>query len=282
MTQQNQIKHITTKDFSVSGESFDLYLDEEFQFLKTTPKPSLEKLPSYYHSEDYISHTDSNKTLLEKIYQIARKYALGKKRRLIEKHFSKKSLLDIGCGTGDFLLEMKNHGWQVTGYEPESKAKQIAVQKGVGVTEDLNQLPEQSFDVITLWHVLEHVPNLQEQLQQLKRLLKPKGLIIIAVPNFKSFDAHYYQEFWAAYDVPRHLWHFSKNSIRLLFAKNNFKVVQILPMYLDSFYVSLLSEKYKTGKTNFIKAFAVGLYANLKGMQTQEFSSQIYLIKNQN
>ena len=268
MTQQNQIKHITTKDFSVSGESFDLYLDEEFQFLKTTPKPSLEKLPSYYQSEDYISHTDSNKTLLEKTYQIARKYALGNKRRLIEKHFSKKALLDIGCGTGDFLVEMKNHNWQVTGFEPENKAKQIALQKGVEVTEDLNELPEQSFDVITMWHVLEHVYNLQTDLEKIVSLVDHNGVLIIAVPNYTSFDAQYYKEYWAAYDVPRHLYHFSPKSIIPLVESKGLKFEKMLPMKFDSYYVSMLSEKYKGG--SLLKAMRIGFLSNQKAKEGRQ------------
>ena len=131
-----------------------------------------------------------------------------------------------------------------------------------------------------MWHVLEHVPNVENQIAQLKRLLKPHGTIFIAVPNFKSYDANYYGNFWAAYDVPRHLWHFSKTAIQKLFAKQNLKLIKILPMILDSFYVSLLSEKYKTGKMNFVKAFYIGLLSNIKAKQNLEYSSHIYVIKN--
>ena len=145
----------------------------------------------------------------------------------------------------------------------------------------LSDLENQSFDVITMWHVLEHVPNLDEYILELKRLVKPSGTILIAVPNFKSFDANYYGRFWAAYDVPRHIWHFSKTAIQKLFSENEMRLVDVLPMKFDSFYVSLLSEKYKTGKMNFIKAFFVGLKSNSNGKQTKEYSSHIYVIKNQ-
>ena len=131
-----------------------------------------------------------------------------------------------------------------------------------------------------MWHVLEHVPNLEEYLVALKRLLKPTGTILIAVPNFKSFDANYYGRFWAAYDVPRHIWHFSKVTIKKLFSEKEMNLVKVLPMKFDSFYVSLLSEKYKTGKMNFIKAFFVGLKSNLCAKKSKEYSSHIYVIKN--
>ena len=174
----------------------------------------------------------------------------------------------------------KNDGWQITGIEPSAKAKAIAINKEVNFADNLSDLESNSFDVITMWHVLEHVPNLDEYIFELKRLIKPTGTILIAVPNFKSFDANYYGRFWAAFDAPRHIWHFSKIAIDKLFAEKGMKLVEVLPMKFDSFYVSLLSEKYKTGKMNFIRAFFVGLKSNLNGKQTKEFSSHIYIIKN--
>ena len=146
---------------------------------------------------------------------------------------------------------------------------------------DINELEkENKFDVITMWHVLEHVPNLEKYISQLKQLLKPNGRLVIAVPNYKSFDAKYYKEFWAAYDVPRHLWHFSQKAIKDLFEKENMIVEKTIPMKLDSFYVSLLSEKYKNGKSNPVKAFHVGLLSNIKAKRTKEYSSLIYILKN--
>jgi 2-polyprenyl-3-methyl-5-hydroxy-6-metoxy-1,4-benzoquinol methylase len=218
--------------------------------------------------------------LFEKVYQIIKSYSLNKKVRLInELHSKKGSLLDIGVGTGDFLATAKKAGWQTTGIEPNEKAKSIAISKGVSFAENLESIESHSFDVITMWHVLEHVPDLENQIKELKRLVKPNGTIIIAVPNYKSFDAKYYGEFWAAYDVPRHLWHFSKIAIEKLFAKENMKLIKILPMIFDSFYVSLLSEKYKNGKMNFMKAFYIGLKSNMKAKRNFEYSSHIYVIK---
>ncbi|HFG0578538.1 TPA: class I SAM-dependent methyltransferase [Flavobacterium psychrophilum] len=272
---------IKVKDNSISKESFELLIDEELQLLKTHPQPLLDILPKYYESEDYISHTDGKRSLFEKMYQIVKSYSLNKKVSLINTlHLQKGSLLDIGAGTGDFLATAKKQGWQITGIEPNEKAKIISISKGVSFAENLESISSHSFDVITMWHVLEHVPDLENQIKLLKRLLKPNGTIIIAVPNYKSFDAKYYGEFWAAYDVPRHLWHFSKTAIEKLFANENMKLIKMLPMIFDSFYVSLLSEKYKNGKMNFIKAFYIGLKSNMKAKRNLEYSSHIYVIKN--
>lgn len=272
---------IKVKDHSVSKESFDLLLDEELQLLKTSPQPSLDKLPSYYESEDYISHTDSKRTLFEKLYHLVKTNALKNKVALITKENPKKgNLLDIGAGTGDFLTQAKNAGWNCIGIEPNEKAKNISISKGVSFTNTLEELENNSFDVITMWHVLEHVPDLENQIKTLKRLLKPNGTIIIAVPNYKSFDAKHYKSFWAAYDVPRHLWHFSIISIQKLFSKEGLQLKKVKPMWFDSFYVCLLSEKYKTGKMNFIKGFFYGFLSNCSGIFKKEFSSHIYVIKN--
>jgi 2-polyprenyl-3-methyl-5-hydroxy-6-metoxy-1,4-benzoquinol methylase len=277
---QNNIFFKKVRDYSVSKEIFELHHNPEYDILITFPKPSLEKLPSYYESDDYISHTDGKRSLFEKVYHLIKGIALKNKLKLINVQSSKGKLLDIGAGTGDFLVVAKNDGWHTIGIEPSEKAKEIATNKGVNFANSLADLESNSFDIITMWHVLEHVPNLEEYLSELKRLVKPAGTILIAVPNFKSFDANYYGKFWAAFDVPRHIWHFSKTAIEKLFAEKEMKLIDVLPMKFDSFYVSLLSEKYKSGKMNFVRAFFVGLKSNLSGKKTKEFSSHIYIIKN--
>lgn len=281
MSFQNNIFYNKVVDHSVSKEVFDLHHNPEFDMLITFPKPSLEKLPSYYESDDYISHTDGKRSVFEKMYHFIKGIALKNKLKLINLQGVKGKLLDIGAGTGEFLVVAKNDGWQTVGIEPSAKAKEIAIKKGVNFAQDLASLESNSFDIITMWHVLEHVPNLEEYISELKRLIKPSGTIIIAVPNFKSYDAKYYGEFWAAFDVPRHLWHFSKTAIQKLFANENLKLVDILPMKFDSFYVSLLSEKYKNGKMNFLKAFWIGLKSNQYGNLKKEYSSHIYVIKSE-
>ncbi|PCJ97729.1 MAG: methyltransferase [Flavobacteriaceae bacterium] len=269
---------LKTKDHSVSGEEFQLMHNLDLDMLITTPEPK--NLETYYQSDDYISHTDSQKTFVDKIYQSVKKYSLRKKLNLISKGVnSNKSLLDIGAGTGDFLSLAKNNGWTINGVEPNEKARAKASEKGVTIISDMESLPpSKKYSVITLWHVLEHLPDLEKQIKKISSLLEDEGTLIVAVPNFKSFDANHYKNFWAAFDVPRHLWHFSRGSIELLFEKENMKVAEIKPMLFDSFYVSLLSEKYKTGNQNFAKAFCVGLWSNMKAWRTKEYSSLIYVL----
>lgn len=272
---------LTVKDHSVSKETFNLYHDQSIDLVYTYPQPDAISLPKYYESEDYISHTDGKRSLFEKAYHFVKSMALKNKLNLINSlQDFRGSILDIGAGTGDFLCIAKENGWECVGVEPSSKAKGIAIKKGVAFTDSTALLEDHSFDVITMWHVLEHVPNVENQIIELKRLLKPNGTILIAVPNFNSFDAKHYGVYWAAYDVPIHLWHFSKTAIKMLFQKQDLELKKVLPMKFDTFYVSLLSEKYKSGKMNYIKAFFVGLQSNWKAKQNMEFSSHIYVIKN--
>lgn len=277
---ENATPYRKIKDYSVSNESFELLYNLDLDLAFTHPQPNADILPRYYDSPDYISHTDSKRSLFEKTYQIVKNRALKNKLKLINSEAEKGHVLDIGAGTGDFLSLLKTNGWHITGIEPNDKAKKIAISKGITFASSTEKLQTHSFDVITMWHVLEHVPDVQKQISELKRIVKPGGTIFVAVPNFNSFDAHYYGNFWAAYDVPRHLWHFSKTAIDKLFKVQDLKVVKVLPMKFDSFYVSLLSEKYKTGKMNFIKAFFIGLKSNRYGKRNLEYSSHIYVIKN--
>ena len=275
---------ITVKDHSVSKEEFQLVHNNEFDMLETHPQPSPDKLPEYYKSEDYISHTNTKRNLFEKVYHLVRDISLKRKLKLINSFSSKeKNLLDIGCGTGDFLQIAKHDGWNVYGIEPNEKARNtsnIKTNNSVFEADHLLKLTPESFDVITLWHVLEHLPKLEEHISILKLLLRPNGVLILAVPNYNSYDAKYYKEFWAAYDVPRHLWHFSQTAISKLFSIENMYVEKSLPMKFDSYYVSLLSERYKSGWVNIFNAFRVGWLSNFKAKYTTEHSSLIYCIKN--
>ena len=277
----NATVHLTVKDHSVTGEEFELLLNEDLQLLKTHPQPSAENLGRYYESDDYISHTDGKRSLFEKLYHVIKQKALRDKIKLVQGFNPQKGkLLDIGAGTGDFLVIAKAQGWNVTGIEPSEKAKGIAKAKGVSFVESLADIEDNSFDAVTMWHVLEHVPDVEKQISELKRIIKPDGVIVVAVPNFNSYDAKHYGSHWAAYDVPRHLWHFSKTAMQQLFGAQGMDVVKILPMVFDSFYVSLLSEKYKTGKMNFVKGFWNGLKSNTRAKRNFEYSSHIYIIKN--
>jgi len=273
---------IDCKDYSVTGEEFSLLYDNHFDMLVTSPAPKREDLSRYYESEDYISHTDAKRSIFEKIYHLVKTYSLKKKVRLISKtNTGTGKLLDIGAGTGDFLLTAKKSGWEVFGTEPNLEARELAKQKNILLDIETDVYEKSSFDIITMWHVLEHVSDLNTQIKELERLLKPEGHLIIAVPNYRSYDAKHYQSFWAAYDVPRHLWHFSKKSIPSLFKNTAIHLIKILPMKFDAFYVSLLSEKYKTGKMRFINAFWVGFRSNIMAGISKEYSSHIYVMKKQ-
>jgi 2-polyprenyl-3-methyl-5-hydroxy-6-metoxy-1,4-benzoquinol methylase len=278
----NHKPFLTVKDHSVSGEIFELHYDQKQDLVFTYPQPSEENLARYYESEDYISHTDGKRSLFEIAYHLVKSIALKNKLDLINSlQSSKGNLLDIGAGTGEFLAVAQQNGWQTVGVEPSEKAKSIAIKKGVSFVENSSMLSDASIDVITMWHVLEHVPDVEQQIRELSRLVKPNGAILIAVPNFNSFDAEYYGNFWAAYDVPRHLWHFSKTAIKSLFQKQGLQLVQVLPMKFDAFYVSMLSEKYKSGKMNYFKALYIGLKSNWSAKRSLEYSSHIYVLKKQ-
>lgn len=269
---------LKTKDYSLTGEEFELRENIDYDLLITHPVPK--DLDKYYEFDEYISHTDSKKTIVDRVYQVVRNYTLKKKLQLInQQKNSLKKILDVGCGTGDFLAICKKNGWTTLGIEPNKKARNISLTKKLVIKEKLDDVQNEKFDIITLWHVLEHVPNLSEYINRLKELLTDNGTLIIAVPNFKSYDAEYYKQHWAAFDVPRHLWHFSKNSIQKIFKEYNMELIKTIPMKFDSYYVSLLSEKYKNGKMNPLKAFFIGFKSNLKANTSKEYSSHIYLLK---
>lgn len=273
---------ITTKDFLVTGESFDLLIDSRRDLLITSPQPNEQDLSKYYESNLYISHTDSKAGLMAFLYQYVKKYSLALKLRLILRlNGSSGTLLDIGSGTGDFLKLAKDNGWEAKGVEPNASARNLAKQKNLEVFETIDMLSGQTYDVITLWHVLEHLPNLELATQKIAHLLKPGGTLVVAVPNFNSYDAKYYKRYWAAYDTPRHLWHFSKTSMAKIFPLS-VRLVKTKPMLFDAFYVSLLSEKYKKGTTFSVKALFIGLWSNIKGLGSKEYSSQIYCYKKSN
>lgn len=273
------------KDYSVSQESFPVCSCTKCGLLFTQDIPSETEISSYYQAEQYISHSDTSKGIVNQLYHLVRKRTLKGKQKLIEKITGKKNggLLDIGSGTGSFLSTMRAAGWLVTGIEPDEIARKnsLTLHQVEAIAPDRIQgLPDHSYDVITMWHVLEHVHSLDEQLKQLYRLVKDDGKIFIAVPNPTSGDAVHYQNSWAAWDVPRHLYHFSPATMQFLAEKYQFKIISKKPMWFDSFYVSLLSEKYKSGKSNFIKALLAGLSSNWRAIgNTDRCSSVIYILE---
>jgi 2-polyprenyl-3-methyl-5-hydroxy-6-metoxy-1,4-benzoquinol methylase len=289
------------KDYTVSQRNFTISHCQNCGFKFTNPRPELKELSSFYESEEYISHSNSSKGLVNWLYQFVRKFTVMQKVKLLNKEIvrglmkdnlqrtkfeadaNEFKVLDIGCGTGEFLAACREAGYSVSGIEPSVKARKFAQEKyslDVKDEQAINDLPSQLFHAVTLWHVLEHVPNLNERIQNIHNLLTEDGILIVAVPNPESKDAEIYGKYWAAYDVPRHLYHFSENSIKELMFKNNFIIYKTLPMHLDSFYVSLLSEKYKKGRINYLAALLNGLRSNFSGFFGKRgYSSQIYLFK---
>lgn len=266
-------------DFTVSKETFSIVSCTNCGLKFTNPRPAEEDLHTYYESEDYISHTNKGNSLLHNLYKLARVYTMQDKSKLLRKWSPKGKLLDIGCGTGEFALYNKQLGWSVSGVEVNDKARRQAEEKlRQPLYPGLQEVPEEKFQAITLWHVLEHLGELEESCRQITNLLDPKGTLIVAVPNCESYDARYYQEYWAAYDVPRHLYHFTPPTMERLWAKFGLKIKAVLPMKLDAYYVSMLSEKYKTGHTHMAKAAWIGLKSNVKARQDMNYSSLIYII----
>jgi 2-polyprenyl-3-methyl-5-hydroxy-6-metoxy-1,4-benzoquinol methylase len=272
------------KDNTVSQEYFEIYHCRNCQVRFTQNPPSETSIGAYYKSEDYISHTDSSKGLINRMYRFVRNFSLNQKKKLVEKETGLKSgnLLDVGSGTGHFASAMQKADWQVTGLEPDEGARAIASNEHsieLLPSVELFNLSENSFDAITLWHVLEHVHDVKKYTQAFKKLLADNGKLFIAVPNYTSYDAEKYKEYWAAYDVPRHLYHFTPQTMQWLMKECGLKIAAVKPMWFDSFYVSLLSSKYKNGNTKWVGAFWTGLISNFKAMSdAKKCSSVIYII----
>lgn len=276
-------KVLSAKDYTVSKEYFDIWQCSNCTLRFTQNAPSPEQIGKYYQSENYISHSDTSEGLINNLYHKVRKRTLIQKKKLVMQITGKSTgnILDIGCGTGAFLHTMKSANWDITGLEPDENARNKAIEL-YGVhpqsAEDFYGLPDESFDAITLWHVLEHVHNLHGYMTKLKKLLKPGGHLFIAVPNYTAYDAKHYEEFWAAYDVPRHLYHFSPKAMVKLWNIHALRVNEIKPMWYDSVYVSMLSEKYKNGKSSAAKGFISGAISNLNTLFSEKkCSSLIYI-----
>ncbi|MFM8914134.1 MAG: class I SAM-dependent methyltransferase [Flammeovirgaceae bacterium] len=278
--------HFTTrlevKDHTTSGESFQIARCDSCGFVLTNPRPTADAIHQYYQSDKYISHTGGNNSLFDRVYILARHFTLRWKLATITRYQPVGTILDYGCGTGDFLNHCQQHGWLVEGVEPSTDARAKAEQL-IGKTLNLS-LPihgKTTYDAITLWHVLEHIHDLQKTLTDITARLTPSGTIFIAVPNHTSPDAKEYGSYWAGYDVPRHLWHFSKDTMSTLLKKTGLKIVAIQPMKLDAFYVSLLSETYQNPNqpkwVHALKALYRGLASNTAARKTKNHSSLIYI-----
>ncbi len=267
------------KDHSFSQEDFELYWDATRLSAKTLLPANTDPL-AYYPQDDYISHQEQPTGLTGGLYRMAQRFMMSYKyNKLLPLLPKQAQLLDYGCGVGSFARYLTHQGHRVYGVEPNTKARQFAMDKGIQAFASLEALHPKSFDAILLWHVLEHLPEPEKALQEFYQRLAPEGHLVLAVPNLRSADAQHYGAHWAAYDVPRHLWHFSQGGIAQLAAQTGFRVRATYPMPLDAFYISLLSEHYKGSRLSAVKGFFQGLRSNVKALFTGEFSSLFYVLE---
>ena len=280
--------HFTTlficKDFVASGETFQLQRCNDCSFLFTNPRPEISAIGKYYKSDQYISHVETKKGFIYKIYDIVRNYSIQKKLTLIKHYHTHGNLMDLGCGLGDFLNGANKDGsFNAVGVDVSSDAIQHIKEKyniEAKNENDLDDFPEFHFDVITQWHVLEHVHLLNERIMQLKRLLKPNGTLFIAVPNSDSWDAKFYKEFWDGYDVPRHLYHFNQNSFSLLMKNHDLRIVETKALIFDAPYVSMRSEIHKKRPFPFFWGGIYGVISNISAIKKKNYSSLLFVVKN--
>ena len=274
--------YVKLKDYFLTQEDFEILECEHCHLLFTTPRPSPDKIGDYYKSDEYYSHQQNKQGLIPRVYELIKSFNVKHKVKLALKGLPQGRLLDIGCGVGDFLLGVQAKGWQITGIEPSDDAKKIAQQRlgfrPMDPSESKN-LADGSFDVITLWHVLEHIDDLKSQLSELYRLLKPEGRLIIALPNYQSFDCQYYKDKWAAWDVPRHLNHFSQDTLRSILTESGFQYIDCQKLVWDSYYISFLSEKYLHHALPLLRGAWIGQISNCKALRTGMYSSLVYKFK---
>ena len=281
--QKTEFKNkLVVEDKTVSHESFAIVQCAACGFQFTNPRPGADEIGRYYESDEYVSHNSGAGGLINQAYKVARFFTMRRKVGLLNKLAPRRGkLLDYGCGTGHFLAAAKSAGWQVAGLEPNARARTEASERlGQPVGEgSLESFEPGSFDAITLWHVLEHVHTLNETLAQLIRLLRPDGVLLIAVPNVESLDAQHYRENWAAYDVPRHLYHFAPKTMSQLLKKHKLTIRQTLPMPLDAYYVSMLSERYRGERAGGpLAVLKAGYTSNQYAAQHEgQYSSLLYV-----
>ena len=261
---------IECKDHMLTSENFTLTECDNCSFLFTNPRPDIHTIGNYYNSNEYVSHSNKANSFINTTYKIARRFTLHNKLKIINAISPAKSILDYGCGTGEFISLCQKKGWKTIGFEPDKSARdQAKILSNTNILSTLKQLNDiPQISLITLWHVLEHISDLNRTFDLLKSKLNENGKFLIAVPNYKSYDSTLYKEFWAAYDVPRHLYHFSMQTMKLFLQNHGLKIYKTIPMKLDSFYVTMLSEKYKNGNANYIKSFINACISNVYARKT--------------
>jgi 2-polyprenyl-3-methyl-5-hydroxy-6-metoxy-1,4-benzoquinol methylase len=276
-------EYLKTKDYFLNKDEFTIVFCERCGFRFTNPRPDSHEILSYYESNAYVSHNAQKQNLLNFIYRKVRSFSIKRKFSLVKKVNDGRTLLDIGCGTGEFIAYCSKKGFTTTGVEPNENARKFAnesLHQNVKPESFFEEDFQAKFAIITLWHALEHIHDLNGRLKKIATLLKPSGSLIIAVPNSNSPDAIHYREFWAAYDLPRHLYHFTPDTLKKAALKHGFRIKEIIPLKFDAYYISLLSEKYKYGRENYLRAFFNGIKSNRNARKTKEnYSSLIYILK---
>jgi len=280
---QKFTRFVQAKDYTVSQNTFDIVRCSDCDLLFTNPRPEVEQAGYFYKSENYISHSNTQKGLINKLYHIVRNITLKQKTNLIHNHQQgNKNMLDVGCGNGHFLHACKLRGWNTFGMELDAEtAERAASLTKQQIYPNLQAIPAGTqFELVSLWHVLEHVYELEAYFKFFKARIAENGKLLLALPNSESFDAKYFKEYWAAYDAPRHIYHFNPKTIQSIAKKHGFKLVQQRGQIFDSFYISLLSHEYKTGNKKLIKSFFVGLWSNMVAyFKTGSYSSNIYIFE---
>lgn len=278
-------KRFSCKDHFATGEFFDIYKCSDCSFVFTQDVPDEKEIGRYYDTPSYVSHSNTDKGIINKLYHIVRRIMLRRKAGLVKRLTMLRNgrLLDYGAGIGYFAHAMKEADWDVTAIDKSPQARQSAKQNlGINIEpeEYLSTIEDGTFDVITMWHVMEHIQEIHDFWDTLYRILDESGILIIAVPNCSSYDAETYRENWAAYDTPRHLWHFTPSTIMEFGRRHKFILERQETMPFDGFYISMLSERYKGARCATLRGLWNGFLGWIASFdKTSASSSIIYVFR---
>ncbi len=279
---KNIHKSFDVKDYFLTQEKFSVWHCKDCDLSFTNPRPEDKNLGKYYESPEYLSHDTTSSGATGRLYKLLRNINIKRKYKIVSEHIGAGKILDIGCGTGELLSYFQKQNWECVGVEPNALARKFAqthYRLKVEAEPGLQFMPTDSFDIISMWHVLEHVSDINERMERVKQLLKKEGFLIVALPNLSSWDAGFYEAYWAGLDVPRHLSHFSPVAFTNLAKKHDLQIVRTLPLKFDAFYVSLLSERYKKARLPILRAFINGTKSNRIAAKTGNYSSLIFVLK---